>query len=342
VGWMGLDKWRRGLFTHEDKGNMHKVFGLPCLVHIMFRLASVPFRPFDDMGFRATPLTAVLLMWHLMLSLTSLIFRIPKVRIREGSRIWPEFRLHSIVFACRSLACLTILWLERRYDPHGEPRYWANVAVVFATLISADLATASVDPASRSNTIRGLDTTAAYKFAFSFMQFLGTTGCLVGLRAFAGQFAVVFIIQTYAFTLTLRRKNLLTHMQTVFIYSYQLTLGGLVAQIEIWQQGGVQALCMFPALACAAMLLRIGVGLNKYAVWAIMAALVQYARRTTPIVPAAQRLSGWPEWGWPVAAVVGVAASFGLFVRRQRERAASAAATSAPSDTDGVANGKEH
>ena len=275
MGWMGLDKWRRGLFTHEDKGNMHKVFGLPCLVHIMFRLASVPFRPFDDMGFRATPLTAVLLMWHLMLSLTSLIFRIPKVRIREGSRIWPEFRLHSIVFACRSLACLTILWLERRYDPHGEPRYWANVAVVFATLISADLATASVDPASRSNTIRGLDTTAAYKFAFSFMQFLGTCGCLVGLRAFGGQFAIVFIIQTYAFTLTLRRKNLVSHRATVFIYSYQLSIGGAIAQIEIWQAGQWQALFMFPALAAVAMLLRVGCGLNKYLVWAIVSVAVQ-------------------------------------------------------------------
>ena len=100
-------------------------------------------------------------MWHLMLSLTSLIFRIPKVRIREGSRIWPEFRLHSIVFACRSLACLVIVFLEKRYDPHGEPRYWANVLVVFATLLGADLATASVDPSSRSNTIRGLETSAA-------------------------------------------------------------------------------------------------------------------------------------------------------------------------------------
>ena len=43
----------------------------------------------------------------------------------------------------------------------------------------------------------------------------GTCGCLVGLRAFAAQFAIVFIIQTYAFTLTLRRKNLISHQQTV-------------------------------------------------------------------------------------------------------------------------------
>jgi len=319
---MGLDKWRRGLFTHEDKGNMHKVFGLPCLVHIMFRLASVPFRPFDDMGFRATPLTAVLLMWHLMLSLTSLIFRIPKVRIREGSRIWPEFRLHSIVFACRSLACLTILWLERRYDPHGEPRYWANVLIVMATLVSADIATNSVDPISRSNTIRGLETSAAYKFAFSFMQFLGTTGCLFGLRAFGGQFGIVFIIQTYAFTLTLRRKNLVSHRATVIFYTCQLSIGAAVAQIEIWQAGGVQALFMFPALAACAMLLRIGLGLNKYLVWAIMGMVFQFARKASSVAPPAERYAGWPEWGWPVLAAASLTASFGLFVLRSRARSA--------------------
>ena len=63
--------------------------------------------------------------------------------------------------------------------------YWANVVIVMLTLLSADIATASVD--HHSGTIRGLDTSAAYKFAFAFMQFLGTTGCLVGLRAFAAQ-----------------------------------------------------------------------------------------------------------------------------------------------------------
>ena len=121
---------------------------------------------------------------------------------------------------------MAVVWAEKRYAL--EPMYWANVAIVFATLLAADVATASVE--HHSNTIRGLDTSAAYKFAFSFMQFLGTCGCLVGLRAFGGQFAIVFIIQTYAFTLTLRRKNLVTHRQTVFIYSYQLSLGGAVAQ----------------------------------------------------------------------------------------------------------------
>jgi hypothetical protein len=215
---------KRGLFTHEDTFNVHKILGLPCLLHFIVRTLSVPVAPMSDMGFDASTGTLFIILWHLSLSVSSLVFRIPKVRIKEGSRIWPEFRLHSIVFACRSLACMSLVWIEQRYDPHGEPRYWANVAIVFATLVCADAATSSVDPSSRSNTIRGLETSAAYKFAFSFMQFLGTCGCLVGLRAYAAQFAIVFIIQVYAFTLTLRRKNLVSHRATVFIYAYQLTV----------------------------------------------------------------------------------------------------------------------
>jgi len=316
----GIAQWKKGLFTHEDSQYLHKVFGFPVLAHILFRLISVFRNPFNDLGFKATPVTLGLVILHLGLSVSSLIFKIPKVRIKEGSRIWPEFRLHSIVFACRSLACMALVWYEKRYDL--APMYWANVLIVMATLVSADIATNSVDPISRSNTIRGLETSAAYKFAFSFMQFLGTTGCLFGLRAFGGQFGIVFIIQTYAFTLTLRRKNLVSHRATVIFYTCQLSIGAAVAQIEIWQAGGVQALFMFPALAACAMLLRIGLGLNKYLVWAIMGMVFQFARKASSVAPPAERYAGWPEWGWPVLAAASLTASFGLFVLRSRARSA--------------------
>ena len=324
---------RKGLFTHEDVFNVHKMLGFPCLAHFLWRTLSVPFRPFGDMGFDASNFTIILILWHLALSVSSLVFKIPKVRIKEGSRIWPEFRLHSIVFACRSLACMSLVWAERRFAL--EPIYWANAGICIATLVAADVATASV--AHHSNTIRGLDTSAAYKFAFSFMQFLGTTGCLVGLRSFAAQFAIVFIIQTYAFTLTLRRKNLVTHNQTVFIYSYQLSLGATVAQIEIFQAGGMQALCMFPALAAMAMLMRVGAGISKYIVWMVMAVIVQYARRTTDIVPKAQHIDV-PEWMWPAAAAITLTSAYGLFAWRSAQRKAARAAEG---ESDGAADAKK-
>lgn len=72
------------------------------------------------------------------------------------------------------------------------------------------------------------------------------------MRAYAAQFAIVFIIQTYAFTLTLRRKNLVSHRATVIIYSCQLFLGVTVANMEVITCGGVDALFMFATLALGA------------------------------------------------------------------------------------------
>lgn len=77
---------------------------------------------------------------------------------------------------------------------------------------------------------------------------------------------------------------------------------------------------MFPALACAAFLLRAGVGLSKYAVWAIMAVAIQYARRATSILPPDQRIA-WPAWGWPLASLVFGSAVFAMGYSQARKQA---------------------
>lgn len=311
------------LFSREDETNIHKLLGFGCLLHFIVRM---PFLP-SDCAFDGSLLTPACMLMHALLSLSSIIFKLPLLRIKEGSRIWPEFRLHSIVFACRSIACLLIVWFEERY--RTGPHYLLNVAVVFATLKAADISTNSVDPRSRSNTIRGLETSAIYKYAFSMMQFLGTCGCLVGLRGYSAQFAIIFVIQTYAFTLTLRRKNLVTHRSTIVIYACQLTLGFGIANWEIIRLGGVDAIFMFVALALVAGSLRMFCGLNKYLVWAIMSVVVQFARRCTVIVPPEERYEFWPVWGWPAASV----ALAGVFVAaasaKEKGKAAAAKAEAA-------------
>lgn len=120
----------RGLCTHHDVWHIHKTLGILCLLHFVYRFASALPRYGHDLGFslmlmpspshhlQPRPWTdaavAVLgtVVLHGCLSLSSLAFRIPRRRIASSTRIWPQFRAHSIIFALRSLACLVLVWLR--------------------------------------------------------------------------------------------------------------------------------------------------------------------------------------------------------------------------------------
>ena len=182
----------RGLFTKEDHGHVHKMLGISVMCHFIWRFAHVG--PTKDMLFGPTNKTLACIALHATLSASSLIFRIPIKRIAEGSRIWPEYRLHSISFAYRSLACMLVTWLEMRYGV-TEPFYPANGAIVIGTMLLADFGSWWVGPAGRSSTIQELDAPPFARFFFSVMQFSATAGCLVGVRRFGTQFIYVWVIR---------------------------------------------------------------------------------------------------------------------------------------------------
>ena len=146
---------------------MHKLLGLSCLVHFFYRFAQF-LHGAVDMGFDASTDGATLgcLLVHTALSCSSLIFQLPTKRIKEGSRIWPEYRLHSIVFACRSLACM-VLTVGERMAAADSPCYALNALIVLGACAAADAASQSVDAAARSSTIRELAAPPPLKFFFS-------------------------------------------------------------------------------------------------------------------------------------------------------------------------------
>ena len=217
----------RKLFTIEDKYNFHKTLGISCLLSYIYRFAQVG--P-TDMGFATTPGTLLAICVHTSLSVSSLIFRIPHARIKSGYRIWPEYRIHSIVFACRSLAGMLVTWLEMKLG--REPNYLLNFAIVLLTITAADLgsmAQGKPGTAGRSSTIRDLDAGPAAHFFFSAMQFHATMGCMLGIRRYSTQFLYVFIIQFNAFLMTMRRKNLAPHTFLVTTYGLMLVFGYAVS-----------------------------------------------------------------------------------------------------------------
>jgi len=266
-----------GLFTKEDTFNIHKTFGLGCLLHFLYRFA---FLGTPDMNFSGSYETLGCVLWHFALSTSSLIFRIPTKRIAEGSRIWPEYRLHSIVFACRSIACMLVMWAEHRFAV-AKPLLEVNAIIVVATLIAADLSTWWVGPSGRSSTIQELDAPPAMRYFFSVMQFHATAGCLVGVRRFSTQFFYVWIIQFTAFLMTLRRKNLAPHGPLVVGYGIMLTAGFCISTYDHYING---QWLLVNTLANAAAALRLGGRINKYVLWAGLGVALQ-ALRPLMVVP---------------------------------------------------------
>ena len=123
--------------------------------------------------------------------------------------------------------------------------------------------------------------------------------------------------------MTLRRKNLLPHSPLVYTYGLMLVYGMLVACAEGQAFGSLH---MTMTLAAVAALLRMGLGLNKYVVWSLTAALAHHARYTV-MAPLRTSLLLFPEhprgeepaddvaaaylaWGprWPYANAVGIVA----------------------------------
>lgn len=149
-----IHEWKKQLITREDPMHLHKGLGILCLLSFIWRLAHVGT---SDMGFLSHPhLTIPTVCLHLMLTASAFEFKISARRIKDGTRIWPEYRMHAMVFLCRSVAVIVMYWCETQ---HGLKRHYdINLAIVLASMAAADLCSASVGKEYQSNSVRDIDT----------------------------------------------------------------------------------------------------------------------------------------------------------------------------------------
>jgi hypothetical protein len=277
-----LRKWKKQLITHEDPWHVHKTLGICCLISFAWRLSMMG--P-SDMGFQKyTSLTLPTFLLHWSLTLSSFVFNIPAKRIKSGDRIWPEYRLHALVFLSRALLCCSVIYYEQYY--HLPPNYDLNFAIVILTLLAADVSSGSVQ--HRSGSIRDLDTHPAVKFFFSWMQFGATSAHLYGARRFSLLFYMAFIVQVNPFLMTLRRKNLLSKNEVLSLYGAMLLFAFIVAMHEYGMNApnGFNAFLCQGLVANIATVLRLGPCIpilryiqdNKYILWISLGLLLRNIR----------------------------------------------------------------
>jgi len=274
------------LFTREDRGHVHKVLGFTALGHYVYRVVRCVRSDDHALGFVAgDPWMLFWILVHLALSGTSLIFHIPRNRVRKLPMIWPEFRVHSILFAYRSLAIMLCLWQAADGDGGGGGDgarttqllvAGARGAIVMGTIVGADLATAHYrrmealkpdETTMRSMPFPDGTPSAVVKgvnFYYSVSQVLATMNMLFSVNA-NRPFAALFPIQIAAFLMTLVRKGVLTAGEWHASYAGALGVNYVYAAVASGECS--VPLATYWVIAAAFVLARFGLRANKYLLW---------------------------------------------------------------------------
>lgn len=269
-------EWKKQLVTKEDPNHVHKSLGILVLCSYIWRLCLLGDA---DLGFAKYPQwTVPTLLLHLALNASSFEFRIPQKRINSGYRIWPEYRLHSFVFLCRSLAMMLLFWAEREYN--CKENHLIELLIILATMAAADWGSHSLGKQYQSGFARELDVPAVVKYFFSLAQLNATAVILMGQRRYTMQFLMVIIIQVNAFLMTLRRKNLASQGLLMTIYGLALASTGVVSYFEYHrEESGMNTIRAVSFITNMAVLLRTSPRIlpvvrilqdNKYLLWVAM------------------------------------------------------------------------
>jgi hypothetical protein len=210
------------LVTKEDPTHIHKLLGGICLMHYIYRYYLL--LTTGTMSLR-TPVAYYMVGIHGLLSCSSIIFHIPKQRIKGGPMIYPEYRLHSIVFALRSVVCYYLTY-------HGLPKIY-NIGVCFVTMGLADIITYLYP--SGTTTMRQMpfdssvqETKRKYIIMIQSFHQIGATLYMVGNEDAC--FSPMFAIQLAALLMTLVRKSIISSNAWHLIYNLSLGINIFVYQ----------------------------------------------------------------------------------------------------------------
>jgi hypothetical protein len=199
------------LSTKEDEYHIHKSLGTFCLANFIYRFYLL----FACGSMRLnTPFGLYSVIVHGILSISSLQFHISNTRNPSKPMIYPEFRMHSILFGLRSVI-ITILY-------HFEWDYKYIIAICYSVLFLSEYITKITSGITKiygknedNKTMRNMpfdpsiseENKSRITKMHSIMQ-IGATIFMLGNINSA--FSPLFAIQTAAFLMTLVRKSIIT------------------------------------------------------------------------------------------------------------------------------------
>ena len=210
------------LNTKEDEYHIHKLLGSFCLLNFIYR-----FYCLFSQGtmFLNTPNGLYSVIIHGILSISSLQFHISNIRNTSKPMIYPEFRMHSILFGLRSVI-ITIMY-------YYEFNYKYIITVCYLVLFLSDFITKKYNVGNRNkNTMRDIPFETVNEVIkkemvqmYSIMQIGGTIFMLGNINS---AFSPLLTIQTAAFFMTLVRKSIITTNAWHYLYTISLFMNYLL------------------------------------------------------------------------------------------------------------------
>ena len=253
------------LITNEDSKLIHKSLGIICLINFIYQYYHL--FSYGYMHLENNPKAPLIFTIHGILSLSSFIFHVPRNRHKGLPMIYQEFRLHSILFALRSVICGLCFYykLDMAY----------NIFVINLTMILADLVTNKFK--AETKTMRGMpfnkDISEEEKKSVTLMhsnQQFGAT--MFMLSNIDGAFSPLLAIQIAAFLMTLVRKGIITALDWHRVYSISLWLNIFV----YWSFDNYNSPLYIIFGLYIFSYARINYRYNKYLVWNIIFGFVYF------------------------------------------------------------------
>ena len=203
------------LSTREDAYNIHKTLGIACFLNFVYRYTH--FFIYGNMGLENSAWTLVM---HGALSCSSLLFHISATRNPVKPIIYPEFRMHSILFAMRSVVVCVLYY----YNFH----YTYMIGTCYAILFLSEFITKLYNKENKhGTTMRNMqfgenvtiDQRKHITNMHSIMQIAATFFMLGNINT---AFSPIMPIQISAFLMTLVKKGIITTNLLQFVYAVTL------------------------------------------------------------------------------------------------------------------------
>lgn len=260
------------LVTHEDPYHLHKTLGITCLMNFAYRYL-YHFPTYGSLGYEEiTTFNTMTMVAHMMLSSSSLIFNVLRVRLpKKPLLIYEEYRLHTILFTLRGCAPYLYEATVRaagRDDIGLEHILATSPYIPFFAMMCLHLV---VDWVSTVHGTPGLTTvrvankssrlsTTLFRRSFSFYQIIAAASSVAAtdIHFLNMGYNTLIAIQSSTFLMTLVRKNIIRPYTHLAIYGACLVAStGYIFLWNDWQLLAVSA-AVFAGRMC---------GISKYVLW---------------------------------------------------------------------------